>query len=66
MDPCSYYVLCFGTTLASSPPSFGVGFYDTTFHTISCGLFLLGQDVPKKYNELKDLNCNMDNLRGLA
>ena len=65
MDPHSSYVLCFGTTLASSPPTFGVGFYDTGFHTSSCNLYRLGQDVPKRYNELKDLNSNLDNLQVL-
>ena len=66
MDTHSCNVSCFGTTLESSPLSFGVGFYDTGFHTSSCGLCRLGQDVPKRSNELKDLNSNLDNLRGLA
>ena len=66
MDPRSCYVLCFGTTLSSSPPSSGVGFYDTGFHTSSCDLCRLGQDVPEKVKRIKDLNSNLDNLRGIT
>ena len=48
VDPRSRYVLCFGTTLASSPPSFSVGFYDTGFNPSSHGLCQLEQDVPER------------------
>ena len=66
MDPRSCYVSCFGTTLPSSPPFLDVGFYENGFHTRSCGLCRLGQDVPKRENELKDFNSNLNNVRGLA
>ena len=48
MDRRSYYVSCFGTNLSRSPPSFGIGFYDTGFHISSCGVYQLVQDVPKR------------------
>ena len=45
----STYMLfsCIVTTLASSSPYFGAGFYDIGFHISSCGLCRLSQDVPK-------------------
>ena len=67
MDPLSFFMFhVFGTTLESTPPSFCVGFYDTGFQTSSCDLCRLGQDVPEKVKRIKDLNSNLDNLRGLA
>ena len=44
-------VFIFCTTLASSPPSFGL---ETEFNISSLRQLRLGKDVPKSSNELKE------------